>query len=286
MSSVRATGVDTRALYHRLSARSIVAAAREQNLTDTMDRMREIAPDIADQYTYGIDPEEYARYWEIKLRALHAFQISSMLDAIATSEKDNLVVVDIGDSSGTHGAYLRALAPPGRVSRVVSINMDPVAVEKIRERGGEAVLTRAETLDLDALAPDFLMCFETLEHLTDPLRFLHRLAENPFGEHLVVSVPYRKTSRFGGTVLDRAADRLPQRMTPEELHIFELSPADWSRMAKLAGYRTAFCRIYRQYPRFGVMRATAPLWRNIDFEGFICLYLKRDLSVSQRYTGW
>ena len=42
-------------------------------------------------------------------------------------------------------------------------------------------------------------------------------------------------------------------------------------MSMLAGYRTEFCRVYRQYPRFD-LRAMAPVWRNIDFEGFICLF--------------
>lgn len=286
VSALKATGIDTRALYQNLSRRSILSAAREQGLSDLLSSTSEIVPDLADQYTYGIDPEEYRRYWEIKLRSLHAFQVKCALDAIARLGKQDLVVVDIGDSSGNHGAYLRAMAPDDRIKRVVSVNMDPVAVQKIKDRGGEALLVRAEELDLDSLAPDFLMCFETLEHLTDPLRFLHSLAENPYGGHLVVSVPYRTVSRFGGKVLDRTPDRQPRRMTPEELHIFELSPADWSRMALLAGYRTEFCRIYRQYPRFGIFRAMAPIWRSLDFEGFICLYLTRDLSVSQRYTGW
>ncbi len=283
---MKAAGLNTRTLYQNLSAKSIVAATREQNLSRLMDHMRDIAPDIVDQYTYGIDPEEYARYWETKMRALHAFQVNSTLDALATLDRDDLVVVDIGDSSGTHGEYLRGLAPSGRISRFVSVNLDPVAVEKIRRRGGEAVLIRAEELELDDIAPDFLMCFETLEHLTDPLRFLHRLANNPYGENLIVSVPYRRRSRFGGSVLDRPIDSIPLKMTPEELHIFELCPADWSRMSMLAGYRTEFCRVYRQYPRFGPLRAMAPVWRNIDFEGFICLFLKRDSSVSRRYTGW
>jgi len=286
MPALRAIGIDTRALYQTLSKYSIVAAAKEQGLSNLVASTRDIAPDLTDQYTYGIDAEEYQRYWEFKLRALHAFQVKSALDAMAMIDRENLVVVDIGDSSGNHGAYLRGLAPTGKISRVVSINMDPVAVQKIKDRGGEALLVRAEELNLDEISPDFMMCFETLEHLTDPLRFLHRLATNRFGEHLVVSVPYRRTSRFGGKVLQRSAHMMPEKMTPEELHILELCPADWSRLALLAGYRTTFSRRYLQYPRFGFLRGMAPIWKHLDFEGFLCLYLQRDPSVSDRYTGW
>ena len=102
----------------------------------------------------------------------------------------------------------------------------------------------------------------------------------------MVSVPYRRTSRFGGKVLQRSADTMPKQMTPEELHILELCPADWSRLALLAGYRTVFARRYLQFPRFGIFRAMAPVWRHLDFEGFLCIYLQRDHSISDRYTGW
>ena len=286
VGALKATGVDTRALYQNMSRRSILSAAREQGLSDLLSSSSRIVPDLTDQYTYSIDPDEYRRYWEIKLRALHAFQVQSTLDAIELVEKQKLVIVDIGDSSGNHGAYLRAMAPNDRIERVVSVNMDPVAVQKIKDRSGEAILVRAEELDLDALAPDFLMCFETLEHLTDPLRFLHRLAENPYGKRLIVSVPYRRVSRFGGRVLDFPPDRMPPKMTPEELHIFELNPLDWSRLAQLAGDETGFSRIYLQYPKYGLLRAMKPIWRRLDFEGFLCLYLNRNDSVSMRYTGW
>lgn len=58
------------------------------------------------------------------------------------------------------------------------------------------------------------------------------------------------------------------------------------RLARFAGYRTAFERIYLQYPRRGLMRVTAPVWRELDFEGFLMLLLARDLRVAKRYTAW
>jgi hypothetical protein len=285
-SVVRSLGIDTRKVYQTVSARSVDAAVREQGLAELRARLREQIPDLADQYTMGIDPIEYARYWETKMRSIHAFQIDSALQAMESLGGDHLTVVDVGDSSGNHGAYLKALAPPGRIDRMVSVNLDPVAVDKIKAKGGEAILCRAEALDTQGLQPDLMLLFETLEHITDPLRFLHTMAADGNIENILLTVPYRVNSRFGGDLIRRAAASMPDEITPEQVHIFELSPEDWQLLARLAGYRTEFCKIYRQYPRRSICRLMRPLWRRLDFEGFISLSLKRDDALSGRYTGW
>jgi hypothetical protein len=283
---LKALGVDTRAIYQKLSAASLDQAACEQGLENLRQRLRDILPDIADQYSGGLDAAEYERYWERKLRGLHAFQIQAALDALEVIGGGNRVLADIGDSSGNHAIYLQALAPKGRIARVVSVNLDPVAVEKVRAKGGDAILARAEEMDLEGIAPDLFFSFEMVEHLTDPLRFLHRLAEKGRADHLLMTVPYRKTSRFGGAELQGPENRLPASMTAEELHLFELNPADWLRLARLAGWKPIFERRYVQYPRRHPLRLTQPLWRRLDFEGFWGVLLKRDLSVAQRYTAW
>ena len=280
---LRSLGVDTRALYQDLSARSIRAAVREQGLSDLCRRLRDIWPDLGDQYTGAFDPVEYGRYWEWKMRGAHAFQMRCTMDALDAVGGDGLVVADIGDASGNHATYIKALAKPGQVARVVSVNLDPVAVDKVRAKGGEAVLCRAEDLDLDEIRPDLFVSFETVEHLSDPLRFLHALATGGSADHLLMTVPYRRRSRFGGDLL---RGDLPARMTAEEVHFFELSPGDWQLLARFAGYATVFSRIYLQYPRYAPLRVMAPLWRRLDHEGFLALFLRRDLAMAERYADW
>jgi len=132
------------------------------------------------------------------------------------------------------------------------VNLDPVAVQKVRDRGQEAILSPAEELDPTADAVDLYASFETLEHFSDPLRFLHRLAVDGHADTMVFTVPYRRASRFGGWELDVPEAELPEEMSPEDVHIFELSPRDWSRLARLAGWRVVHQSIYRQYPQRGV----------------------------------
>ncbi len=281
---LNAAGIDGRAWFQTLAAASLEAAVREQGLADTIARLRTIVPETRDQYTATFDSAEYQRYWELKMRGLHAFQVQAALEGLARIDGQALTVADIGDSSGNHAAYLKALAPAGKLGRFVSVNMDPVAIEKIRAKGGEAELARAEGLPTD-LRADLYLCFETLEHLTDPVRFLHKLARES-GRGIVLSMPYRRVSRFGGELLRYPLDKLPADLTPEAVHIFELSPEDWKLLARFSGFRCVFERRYLQYPTAHPLRLLAPMWRRLDFEGFIALFLIPDSSLSSRYTGW
>lgn len=279
-------GIEPRAVYQSLSARSLRAAHREQGLAALCDRLREITPDLRDQYTTSFDEGEYTRYWEVKMRGLHAFQMRSALDALESVGGDGLVVADIGDSSGNHAAYIHALTPENKISRFISVNLDAEAVDKIRAKGGEAILCRAEDLSLEGVRPDLIVSFETIEHLTDPARFLHGLAANHVSDHLLITVPYRRDSRFGGAHMRMPEGRMAQSMTAEEVHIFEFSPDDWTLLARFAGWKPVFRRTYLQYPKFSALRLTAPLWRKLDFEGFLALFLERDLGLAQRYADW
>ena len=117
---LRGLGIDTTRLYQRLSAASIESATREQGLRDLRDRLRRIIPDISDQYTKNLDSAEFERYWEIKLRSLHAFQVQCLLEALDLIGRDNLTLADIGDSSGNHAIYLKALDDPPHISRFIS----------------------------------------------------------------------------------------------------------------------------------------------------------------------
>ena len=284
--ALRAAGFDSRALYQHLSAASLTAAIREQGLHEMAERLRAIVPDLRDQYTGALDEVEYRRYWETKLRGLHAFQVSAALAALKHLGGTHRLIADIGDSSGNHAAYIRALAPPGQVSRIVSVNLDPVAVAKVKAKGGEAVQARAEQLDLEGLRPDLFLSFETVEHLTDPVRFLHALAEKGSADWMLITVPYVRNSRFGGAILRTAPERWPSRMTAEEVHILELCPDDWALLCSFAGFRVIERRLYRQYPMRSPLVLAKPLWQALDFEGFVALILKRDLSLSSRYADW
>ena len=288
ISAAKAAGIDTRRIYTGLSARSLEAAIREQGLAPLRDRLREIVPDIGDQYSYDLEATELEAFWEPKMRGLHAFQIDCLRQAIdGTNGEDPspISVADIGDSSGNHLRYLRALLPADRLGRAISVNLDPVAVDKIRARGGEALLARAEEMSLEGEPFDVAVSFEMMEHLTDPARFLYNLARSGAAKRFVMTVPFVRNSRVGLQFL-RSGAPLPARVTAEQVHIFELSPDDWKLLCRFAGWRVDFQRIYYQYPRKSPLRLTAGLWKRLDFEGFLCLALVPDTGIADRYADW
>ncbi|MFH1724210.1 MAG: methyltransferase domain-containing protein [Elusimicrobiota bacterium] len=260
-----------------LLEKSLRAAIEEQDLADLCRRLEEVQPDLREQYsTFEVDSE----FLRTKVRGQQAFQI-----ALASPEleaRPEAVVVDVGDSSGTHTAYLKALVP-GSKHRFVSVNLDPKAVGKIQSRGLEAVLARAEELEQYGVNADVFLAFELLEHLSDPATFLHELSAKTRCSRLVLSVPFVRRSRLG---IHHIRAGLRKEVSAENVHIFELSPEDLRLLFRHTGWKVERERIYRQYPRGSWLAMTKHVWRDWDFEGFYGVVLSRDDTWSSLYTGW
>lgn len=181
-------------LLAQMQCASIRSAAREQNLDRLSKRLAEIVPDLTSQYTtFKIDND----YLQVKVRTLHAFQIDLVIKAIDyILPKESLFLVDIGDSSGTHLIYLNAILKndvrfAARNLKCLSVNLDPIAVERIASKGIEAVLCRAEDLyENYKIKADLILSFEMLEHLYDPVSFLNILSEQSVSEYFALTIPY------------------------------------------------------------------------------------------------
>jgi len=264
---------------------SLNLASLEQGLKELKRKLGEIVPDLTNQYTSF---QITGSYENNKVRSLHAFQIQLALDTISllTNEEGNLVnVVDIGDSAGTHLTYLSHILEGG--VRVSSVNLDPVAVEKIRSKGFEAILSRAEILHKH---PDFnektdiFLSYEMIEHLLDPVSFLHDMAEKSKCEYFVVTVPYLHRSRVGLHQVRHPGNDRP--FNAETTHIFELSPEDWNLVFKFSGWKVVKQVRYTQYPKYNPLTVFRYLWRKFDFDGFYGVVLKKDSSFSSKYKSW
>jgi hypothetical protein len=267
-----------RPLSHRLRIRALCAALREQGLDELERSLRVVVPDVSDQYsTFRVEPG----LLETSVRAMHAFQIAMVEDAMrivaAAADGAGLTVMDVGDSSGTHLRYLHARH---RAIRTLSVNLDPEAVAKIRAKGLEAIHGRAEEVAGLGARPDIVMCFETLEHLTDPVAFLRQVAAINSCRALVITVPYMRRSRVGLQYI-RSGQKRPANS--ENTHVFELSPRDWSLLFRFAGWRAASDRVFRQYPRRGPLLLTYPIWASLDFAGFYGVVLLKDGTWSELY---
>ena len=270
---------------------SLNSASKEQGLNKIKIELEQIIPDLSEQYT-SINVE--GGYIMNKLRSQHAFQVMLAQEAISLlsdSKRGNPTIVDIGDSSGTHLSYLNSIG--GGNIRAISVNLDPVAVEKIKKKGFEAIESRAELLhehrDFEGSA-DIFLSYEMVEHLLDPVSFLHAMATKSRCGYFVVTIPYLNRSRIGlhyirqidkGTVLDR-------EVNAETTHIFELSPDDWDLIFRFSGWKIVKSVRYTQYPKnkLNLLSLMRYVWRKLDFDGFYGVILEKDDSISKRYQDW
>ena len=263
--------------FYAICTRSLIEAAGEQGLDRLSKRLEEIVPDISEQYSaFKLD----SSYLRIKARNMHAFQIGLVNKVLGEFQAP--CIVDIGDSAGTHIQYIKGIHREKKQIQGLSINLDRKAIQKIRKKGMDAIEARAEDLSRHNVKADILLCFETLEHLTDPVRFLRGLSETD-AKYLIITVPYLRKSRMGLSHIRKKSERVANA---ETTHIFELNKEDWKLLARHSGWDVAEERIYAQYPRMGLFRATQPLWKKYDFEGFLGFVLKKDDRWSSQYQSW
>ncbi len=129
-----------------------------------------------------------------------------------------------------------------------------------------------------------------VEHLLDPVSFLHAMATKSRCDYFVVTIPYLNRSRIGlhhirqidkGIALDR-------EVNAETTHIFELSPDDWDLIFRFSGWKIVKSVRYTQYPKnkLNLLSLLRYVWRKLDFDGFYGVILEKDDSISKRYQDW
>ena len=280
-----AIGIDPKQLFRRLGIWSLLKAAKEQELMVTLERLRFVVPDISNQESREVP--DFNDYWEMKRRLLHAYQVRTMARLLDALNRNHVRVVDIGDSAGTHCLYFKHIFKDTHEVSTLSVNLDPRAIEKIKSRGLPALLKRAEEISPKDLGGevDVFTSFEMIEHLHNPVLFLRRLANSSTGRQLFITVPFLSDSRVG---MHHIRNDVAKDVFAEDVHVFELSPSDWTLLFLHAGWKVVNQGICYQYPRrlpivSWVLKA---YWRMFDFEGFWGVVLERDTTHSDRYRDW
>ncbi|MBL7074352.1 methyltransferase domain-containing protein [candidate division KSB1 bacterium] len=275
-------GLTLEEFYQKFAYWSISKAKKQQALSDLVNILRRIVPNIAKQET-GKD-NGFHSGWELKMRAQQAFQCLIMMRAIEDISKKEIMVVDIGDAYGTQMLYLKEIAKRKHEIETLSVNLDPVAINTIQGQGLTAILKRAEDIEPEDVNgnADLITLFETMEHLNNPVFFLQRMAEKSLCNRMLVTVPYLSKSRMGlHHIRSQSHDPCYARNT----HVFELNPEDWSLLFFHSGWKVIYSWIYYQYPRkwpliSGLLRW---YWRRGDYEGFWAAILQKDSTYTELY---
>jgi SAM-dependent methyltransferase len=116
------------------------------------------------------------------VRYFHAWRQHILRERIGERLSDARIL-DVGD---TDGLMLKHLGKDG-----LGFNLAPAAVANIRANGIEAQLGDGQELPFDPGSFDYVLCFETLEHVEDPIRLLGQLERvcAP-GGRVFVSIPW------------------------------------------------------------------------------------------------
>ena len=278
-------GIDPKQLYSRLGIWSLTRAAKEQNLLITLEQLRTVLPDISNQESRK--SKESDSYSEIKRRLLHSYQVRTMARILDALNKNHVRVVDIGDSAGTHCLYFKRIFKDSHEVSTLSVNLDPRAIEKIKLRGLPALLKRAEEISPGDLGGevDVYTSFEMIEHLHNPSLFLRRLANSSTGRRLFITVPFLRKSRVG---MHHIRNKVARDVFAEDVHVFELSPSDWTLLFRHTGWEVVDQGVCYQYPRrLSILSwALKRYWAMFDFEGFWGAVLERNTTYSDRYKDW
>ncbi|MEX2195759.1 MAG: class I SAM-dependent methyltransferase [Thermoleophilaceae bacterium] len=131
---------------------------------------------------FGEDEVVDLEYLRRGLRLFHAWRVHR-LRSLVGDRLDQASFLDVGD---TDGLMLKHLGQPG-----IGFNLSQAAIRNIEANGIEAKLGDGQELPFDDGSFDYVLCFETLEHVESPPRLLDELARvcRP-GGRVFVSIPW------------------------------------------------------------------------------------------------
>ena len=267
-------------IFYRLSKIAVINVVEQNDKLSNMWRLSlRVLPILDDHFvTVNLHEEECLR-----LRFLICSEVVFLKDVITALREKEVKInsyLDVGDSDGSTRLLLKE-SMSSDIS-TLGINLQPSAVEKIRQKGLEAECIDAMKLNEKGRRYDIVSVFETLEHLPNPVGFLENIHEI-VNHRLIVSVPYIIRSRVGlGYLGDKwPADKIP---TVENNHIFELTPEDWRKIFLHCGWGVEKECIVRQFPERGILgHIMKYAWRKISFEGFWFVSLQKDNTYRKNF---
>jgi SAM-dependent methyltransferase len=185
MSAVRTTalGAARRVLRGNLPS-DLVAELIDNQLAANPQLAAEFERLTDEQARLHFGPEEplESRHLRSSVRLFHAWRVQVLRERIG-ARLPEASILDVGD---TDGLMLKHLGHRG-----LGFNLAPAAVENIRANGIEAQLGDGQELPFEDASFDYVLCFETLEHVESPAQLLGQLARacRPEGR-VFVSIPW------------------------------------------------------------------------------------------------
>ncbi len=181
-----------------------------------------------------------------------------------SSDLDHKSLLDVG---ATSDVFFRFLNKTG-----VGVNISERAVQYMKDKGIEAFVGNAEDLQFGDNSFDYLFCFETIEHLENPVRSLREL-KRVAKEAIFITIPnVRKTNLCTFEFKDRGMHRW---------HFLEFNKEDFKRILSRVGLKVEYEFVIRPFgkPRTWRQKLFVYRWRNHPwFMGFVFMKVSPDES--------
>jgi SAM-dependent methyltransferase len=174
------------------AANRALATRSERMVGNLIERQLEGHPELREWYEAMTDDDARLHFGEDEivgaghlrrgLRYFHAWRVHRLRELIGPRLAD-ASFLDVGDTDGLMLKHLGQSA--------LGFNLSPAAVRNIEANRVEARLGDGQELPFDDAAFDYVLCFETLEHVESPPRLLDELARvcAP-GGRVMVSIPW------------------------------------------------------------------------------------------------
>jgi SAM-dependent methyltransferase len=143
----------------------------------------------------------------------------------------NATVLDAGASDGMYLSQVGA-------KQGVGVNLLPQCIAKIQSDGFKAVQASVEKLPFDDKSFDYLICFETLEHVPNPIHTIDELVRVG-KQKIFITIPWMPHTRINAK---------PTQGPEIEGHIFEFDEQDFSKILTYTKGRMLYRQLIQVFP--------------------------------------
>lgn len=168
------------------------------------------------------DFEQALRENDVYHYSIQIYEILKCLKSCIGKISPDALILDVGASDGF---FLKQVHPSG-----IGLNLLTSCVERIRDDGCRSVQANIENLPYDDEVFDYVLCFETLEHVPNPiasLRELKRICKNK----VYISIPWISKTRI----------HPPKRLGGvANSHIFEFDEIDFRSIISHVGLEVGY----------------------------------------------
>lgn len=176
----------------RLATRALRGTHPSELVAELIDNRVRQEPHLTELYASMSDEQAKAHFgadeplehihFQRSVRYFHAWRVHALKQRIGP-RLAQARILDVGD---TDGLMLKHLGKPG-----VGFNLNEAAVENIRANGIDARLGDGQELPFEDGSFDYVLCFETLEHVENPIQLLEELGRvcAPDGR-VFISIPW------------------------------------------------------------------------------------------------